>query len=113
LAVTDWRLRGWRLWFLALMTATRLILYVFFRREGPAPQFKDEGNKDKKKTILISSVRGFLKNIAPDQRVCLYKFISANPSFRRAHRKRRPTAARQCRMSCLSPVTAVAFYFNP
>jgi len=24
LAVTDWRLRRWRLWFLALMTATRL-----------------------------------------------------------------------------------------
>jgi len=24
LAVTDWRLRHWRLWFLALMTATRL-----------------------------------------------------------------------------------------
>jgi len=23
LAVTDWRLRRWRLWFLALMTATR------------------------------------------------------------------------------------------
>jgi len=25
LAVTDWRLRRWRLWFLALMTATRKI----------------------------------------------------------------------------------------
>jgi len=25
LAVTDWRLRRWRLWFLALMTATRPI----------------------------------------------------------------------------------------
>ena len=25
LAVTDWRVRRWRLWFLALMTATRLI----------------------------------------------------------------------------------------
>jgi len=25
LAVTDWRLRRWRLWFLALMTATRRV----------------------------------------------------------------------------------------
>jgi len=27
-AVTDWRLRRWRLWFLALMTATRLVAFV-------------------------------------------------------------------------------------
>jgi len=27
-AVTDWRLRSWRLWFLALMTATHLIYYL-------------------------------------------------------------------------------------
>jgi len=27
LAVTDWRLRRWRLWFLALMTATRHSLF--------------------------------------------------------------------------------------
>ena len=25
LAVTDWRLRRWRFWFLALMTATRFV----------------------------------------------------------------------------------------
>jgi len=30
LAVTDWRLRRWRLWFLALMTATRFLLSFFF-----------------------------------------------------------------------------------
>jgi len=28
LAVTDWRLRRWRLWFLALMTATQNLPYV-------------------------------------------------------------------------------------
>jgi len=28
LAVTDWRLRRWRLWFLALMTATLQILHL-------------------------------------------------------------------------------------
>jgi len=27
LAVTDWRLQRWRLWFLALMTATQTIQY--------------------------------------------------------------------------------------
>jgi len=27
-AVTDWRLRRWRLWFLALMTATRRLVQV-------------------------------------------------------------------------------------
>ena len=30
LAVTDWRLRRWRLWFLALMTATQKILKIIF-----------------------------------------------------------------------------------
>jgi len=30
LAVTDWRLRRWRLWFLALMTATRFAEYQQF-----------------------------------------------------------------------------------
>jgi len=45
LAVTDWRLRRWRLWFLALMTATRyglalaaLALMVFGAIDCP-PQF--------------------------------------------------------------------------
>jgi len=30
LAVTDWRLRRWRLWFLALMTATPALVCVGF-----------------------------------------------------------------------------------
>jgi len=29
LAVTDWRLRRWRLWFLALTTATRQVVISF------------------------------------------------------------------------------------
>jgi len=29
-AVMDWRLRRWRLWFLALMTATQVVLKLAF-----------------------------------------------------------------------------------
>jgi len=45
LAVTDWRLRRWRLWFLALMTATRSIF-----------RFGHEGKTGKGRDLVIKKI---------------------------------------------------------
>ena len=39
LAVTDWRLRRWRLWFLALMTATQFFLVGRLDRSSSEAKF--------------------------------------------------------------------------
>jgi len=44
LAVTDWRLRRWRLWFLALMTATRSAkIWISHRRKYSEHLVKSRG----------------------------------------------------------------------
>ena len=53
LAVTDWRLRRWRLWFLALMTATR-----FFgeQRRSTLPSYITSAEQN-----VAISVKGILR----------------------------------------------------
>jgi len=52
--VTDWRLRRWRLWFLALMTATRIPFILSELRHKGGPIFK--GNKHNSTFHPVSKV---------------------------------------------------------
>jgi len=64
LAVTDWRLRRWRLWFLALMNAT-LFLYTFDPYILPQILHYNKNYDEKKKKKKYTEKNGGGKKDTP------------------------------------------------